>query len=103
MYNIVKDGVEIGITEQPQYIHLQENGAYALCDLEIAQGICYEGVVYHVWGMPEIDREGVESVALVERDAGKSFFDLIQQNAELQAQNEMLTECLLEMSEIVYG
>ena len=84
-------------------IHLQENGAYALCDKEEAQGISYEGVVYHVWGMPEIDREGVESVALVERDAGKSFFDLIQQNADLMAQNEMLTECILEMSEIVYG
>lgn len=71
MYSIVKDGAEIGMTERPAYIRLQANGAYALCDQQDAQGICYDGTVYHIWGLPEIAREGVESVALVEFDAGK--------------------------------
>lgn len=103
MYSLVKDGQEIGIVDKPTYIRMQENGAYGLCDRADAQGVVYDNTPYHVWGMPELAGENVASVMLVERDSGKSVFDLIQQNADLKSQNEMLTECLLEMSEIVYA
>lgn len=103
MYSLVKDGQEIGIVDNPTYIRMQENGTYGLCDRADAQGVVYDNMPYHVWGMPELEDENVASVMLVERDSGKSVFDLIQQNADLKSQNEMLTECLLEMSEIVYA
>lgn len=104
MYSIIKDNLEIGIVDKPTYIRMQDNGAYGLCDRAVAQGVVYDNTPYHVWGMPEFDEdENVASVMLVERDSGKSVFDLIQQNADLKSQSEMLTECLLEMSEIVYA
>jgi hypothetical protein len=70
VYSVIKDNVEIGITETPKYIRLQENGAYALCEERDAQGICYNDVVYHLHGKPEIPVEGIESVAVEQFDAG---------------------------------
>lgn len=71
MYSVIKDNIEIGIIENPRFIRLQENGTYALCDKKDAQGIAFADTVYHVYGMPEIAREGVESVALEEFDGGE--------------------------------
>lgn len=73
MYSIVKDNLEIGIVEHPTYIRMQDNGTYGLCEESEAQGIAYEGVPYHVWGMPEM--EGVESVALVEFNGGTRMLE----------------------------
>lgn len=75
MYSISKNGIEIGICEQPTYIRLQDNGAFGLCSEEEAQGIAYENTVYHVYGMPEIEREGIEDVALVEFNGGARILE----------------------------
>lgn len=69
MYSIVKNNVEIGVTERPIYIRLTEEGAYAPCEESQSHGVAYESVPYHVWGKPEMTGEE-ESVALVEFDAG---------------------------------
>lgn len=75
MYSIVKDNLEIGIVDKPTYIRMQENGAYGLCEEADAEGIAYNNTPYHVWGMPELAGEGVESVALVEFDIGNRIFE----------------------------
>lgn len=73
MHSIVKGTQEIGLTEKPTYIRLQDNRVYGLCEKEDAQGIVYEDTIYHVWGMPDFPDPEIESVALVEFDGGTLF------------------------------
>lgn len=88
MYTITKSGVEIAVTERPTYIRLQSNGAFGLCTREQAQGVAWEGVPYHVEGMPAIDREGIETVTLTEIDGGKR----ITQNEQQAASSRKIAE-----------
>lgn len=75
MYSIVKeDGAELGLTEQPNYIFLQENGFYALCAPDDASGVCYAGNAYHLAGRPEM-KGTEETVYLAEVDAGEDIED----------------------------
>ena len=77
MYTIIKDGAEIGMTEAPTYIKMQENGSFGLCTREEAQGIAFEGKVYHAYGLQLFpDSVAAESVALVESDAGAVQYGL---------------------------
>ena len=102
MYMIVSEGVNIAICETPRYIKLNpDTGAYIECEKDDAIGIAANGVAYNVVGGTAI-LDAPEAVA-VEVDLGNNMFDLIKRNAELEEQNAMLTECILEMSEIVYA
>ena len=102
MYMIVSEGVNIAICETPRYIKLNsETGAYVECEKEEAIGIAANGIAYNVAGGTAIP-DAPEAVA-VEIDLGGNMMDLIKRNAELEEQNTMLTECILEMSEIVYA
>ena len=85
MYTITKSGLEIAVTERPTYIRLQSNGAFGLCNREQAQGIAWEGTPYHVEGMPEFDREGVQTVSLAEIDGGKRVMQTDKHAAALRA------------------
>lgn len=88
MYSIIKDNLEIGIVDQPTYIRMQDNGAYGLCSVYEAEGIAYDGTPYHVYGMPELAGEGIESVALVEFDIGNRIFEQ-QQTLDALLGNEI--------------
>lgn len=69
MYQIMKNGTSIGLTEQPTYVEPLDNGSYGLCDESIAKGIAWEGKVYALEGKGELD--GLEAVSLVQTDAGQ--------------------------------
>ena len=70
MYKIINsEGRELGITEQPYYIRLSENGSYAPCSEKEAQGVALNGTPYHLFGRTVMD--GLETVVLVETDAGR--------------------------------
>lgn len=88
MYSIIKDNLEIGIVDKPTYIRMQDNGAYGLCSVYEAEGIAYDGTPYHVYGMPELAGEGIESVALVEFDIGNRIFEQ-QQTLDALLGNEI--------------
>lgn len=47
MYRIIKDGANIGLTENLNYIKQAENGCYVLCPEHDASGIVFAGTVYH--------------------------------------------------------
>lgn len=49
MYRIIKDGANIGLTENLNYIKQAENGCYVLCPEHDASGIVFAGTVYHCW------------------------------------------------------
>lgn len=71
MYQIIKDGALLALTEAPTYVHLKENGCFALCAQDQAQGIAHGGTVYHLLGREAI--EGAETVMLEETDAGSEL------------------------------
>mgnify|MGYP000066744587 FL=1 len=68
MYRIIKDGANIGLTENLNYIKQAENGCYVLCPEPDASGIVFAGTVYHLLGRDTLD--GAETVSLEETDAG---------------------------------
>ena len=69
MYQIMKNGSSIGLTEQPTYVEPLDNGSYGLCDELRAHGIAYEGKVYALEGKDGM--EDLETVSLVQTDAGR--------------------------------
>ena len=68
MFRIIKDGAELGLTENLNYIVQAENGCYVLCPEQNASGIVFEGTPYHLLGRDEM--EGLETVSLEVTDAG---------------------------------
>ena len=81
MFKIVtKEGVELGYTEKVRYIKLNKHtGCFNACTKEEAIGVALNSNPYNLFGHEEIP--GVETVLVVEVDAG----------AEL---NKLTTRCL---------
>ena len=68
MYRIIKNGANIGLTENLNYIMQAENGCYVLCPERNASGIVFEGTPYHLLGRDGM--EDLETVSLEVTDAG---------------------------------
>lgn len=60
MYQFLKDGETVGIKASPNWIYLQDNGFYGLCDFEKCEGVAIDGVPYHLDG-----REGLADLETV--------------------------------------
>ncbi len=117
--------------ERPQYVRRQSNGAIVLCDEAFAQGIVSKDgtVIYQLDGKSPI---GIDGCSTAYQIYGTEYDELIRdvpdteddtpelppdtpedkiltraeltaRVQELEAQNAMLTDCLLEMSEVVYA
>ncbi len=71
MYKIIKNRNTLAMTEAPTYIKKAANGCYVLCPEPEAQGIAYNGQVFHLLGREEM--EDVETVMLEETDAGEEI------------------------------
>ena len=69
MYEIIKDGAVLALTESPNYIRLHPDGFYILREQTDAQGVAVDGTPYHLFGRASI--EGLETVVLAETDAGR--------------------------------
>ena len=50
MVKFLKDGSLLALVEQPNWVCLQENGAYGLGGYESAQGVAINGIVYNLAG-----------------------------------------------------
>ena len=94
MYQIMKNGVPIGLTERPTYVEPLDNGSYGLCDEAQARGIAHEGQVYSLEGKPAL--EGAETVVLVSVDTGAM---LNMQAAVIAALTDELTSTQLALCE----
>lgn len=44
------DNTNLGIDAEPNWIYMQENGYYGLCDYEHCEGVAIDGVPYHLEG-----------------------------------------------------
>lgn len=117
--------------EKPQFVRRQSNGAIILCDEAFAQGIVSEDgtVIYQMDGKASLGIDGcytayqiygteydalIREVPDIEDDAPElppdapeekilTRAELTARVQELEAQNAMLTDCLLEISEVVYA
>lgn len=71
MFRIIKNGVNIGMTETPTYIKQAENGCYILCPEPEASGVAISGVPYRLLGREAPEGMGeLDTVMLEETDAG---------------------------------
>lgn len=50
MVKFLKNGSLLALVEQPNWVCLQENGTFGLCDYESAQGVAINGIVYNLAG-----------------------------------------------------
>ena len=55
------NGETVGTKATPNWIFLQENGFFGLCDFEKCEGVAINGLPYHLEGKKEI--EGLETVS----------------------------------------
>lgn len=132
-YKIVKDSQIVDVSDGLKYVRWQEkNRIFLSCAEEDAEGIVSSNGQDIYLLITSEPRDGYESAVVSEigeeeylalreeLDAGEEIIDggddeeedtqaktrlrmLEEQVAALQEVNDMLTECLLEMSEIVYG
>lgn len=58
MFQIIKDGVVVALTDELRFVRKHNNGCFIQVDEENAQGIAMGGKVYHLLGKEKI--EGVE-------------------------------------------
>lgn len=119
--------------EKPRFVRRQRNGAIVLCDEAFAQGIVSKDgtVIYQLDGKAPLGIDGcstayqiygteydelIREVPDIEDDAPEfppdtpedkililTRAELTARVQELEARNAMLTDCLLEMSEVVYA
>lgn len=62
LYHFFKkaDNSNLGIDAEPNWIYMQENGYYGLCDYEYCEGVAIDGVPYHLEG-----KEGLSDLETV--------------------------------------
>lgn len=79
------NGETVGTKATPNWIFLQENGFFGLCDFEKCEGVAINGLPYHLEGKKEI--EGLETVS----------FEMISE----EAYKEQLVNKQFEMLDII--
>ena len=120
MYYKIVIGEEITLADHLDFIRELPNGTVVRCRQDNANGITLDGTNYHADGLPafptaEYDTVTVEQITRAEYlsladalgvDVAPSVEDvpiLREKLAEQTERSDMLEECLLEMSEIVYA
>lgn len=112
MVKFLKDGSLLALVEQPNWVCLQENGAYGLCGYESAQGVAINGIVYNLAGnsisengevdfkeipsgeyMMQQDKVAAQNAANVDYLSMMTGFDLpleeqVETQAEVQAESQ---------------
>jgi len=73
------------MTEAPAYIKRARNGSYVLCSEQEAQGVVFEGTVYHLLGREEL--AGTDTVFLEKTDAGAELMAAKTAQADTDALN----------------
>ena len=82
-----EDNSYIAVQIEPNWIYMQENGYYGLCDYERCEGVAINGVPYHLEG-----REGLSDLETV-------YFEEIDEHEY----NEIITAEKQELLDIVGG
>lgn len=87
LYQFYNENEIVGTKAQPNWIYLQSNGYYGLCDYDNCEGVAIDGNPYHLEG-----REGLSDLETV------SFKMITEQEYEEQIRKEQQ-----ELLDIVSG
>ena len=91
LYQFYKDKEIVGTEGAPNWIYLQSNGYYGLCDFNKCEGVAIDGTPYHLFGRKEIpDLETVTYKMITEEEYGNQIAEI---NAELL---DIITEGIKE-------
>lgn len=83
MYQIIKDGETVAITEKLHFIKQDTSGIFKACNEREAQGIAVNNTPYNLIGREAMN--GCETVAILEVDGGASIQTGEQQQTALAA------------------
>lgn len=86
------DGEVVGTKAAPNWIYLQSNGYYGLCDFEKCEGVAIDGVPYHLEG-----REGLSDLETV------SFIEITEEEykAQILAEQQEILDIITGETEII--
>ena len=119
-YKLMQNGIVTDVIERKQYVRWQDkHGVIVPCAGECANGIlASDGTIYHVDGLPAFPQGDFATAYPIDRAEYLTLADRLGKEVEpllgdveilrgkLNEQterNDMLEECLLEMSEVVYA
>ncbi len=119
MYYKITNGARITLADKLEYIRELPNGTVVRCRVDNANGITLNGVNYHLDGCPAFPEGDYETVTATEisRTEYLALADalgvevapkvedvpILREQVKAQTErNDMLEECLLEMSQEVY-
>lgn len=81
LYQFYKDEEIVGTEGAPNWIYLQSNGYYGLCDFNKCEGVAIDGKPYHLFGRKEIpELESVTYKLITEEEYAEQ---IAETNAEL--------------------
>lgn len=88
LYQFYKENGEIvGTKAQPNWIYLQPNGYYGLCDFNKCEGVAIDGTPYHLEGREGLsDLETVSFKMITEQEYEEEIASQILKNAATEEQ-----------------
>lgn len=87
LYEIYKtDGTKIGVTDEPNFITISEDGRYVSSEHRKAVGISHKGILYNLFGHSEIP--DADTVMLVKTDIETIFESMISYSELAEVINE---------------
>ena len=92
LYQFIKTDDEIvGTKAAPNWIYLQKNDCFGLCDFEKCEGVAIDGVPYHLEG-----REGLSDLETV------SFIEITEEEykAQLLAEQQEILDIITGETEV---
>ena len=84
MMKFFKDGVLLALVEEPNWVHLLDNGTYGLCSYNDAEGVAIDGVVYN------LDDNTIS-------DSGTVYFKEVSRGEYMMQQNSLVDELILSV------
>lgn len=94
LYQFYKDNEIVGTKAQPNWIYLQSNGYYGLCDYDNCEGVAIDGNPYHLEGREGLsDLETISFRMITEQEYEEEIASQILENA---ATEEQISEAIAE-------
>jgi len=93
MYEIIKDGKILALTDTLHFIKISNNGSYVEATEDEALGIAVAGIAYHLLGRESFGE--CETVSYKRANAGEYMFNHTRQFTDIESQliNTQLALC----------
>ena len=96
MYKIIRANETAVVVERPDWVRMQDNGSFALCDEENAHGVVLRGTVYHVDGKPDLPGKDTVIVAQIKETTWQMDQVALADAEKLRVQSALAELSLIE-------